>query len=185
MSSTCCRRDGALRQRCGVAAVCRMPSSSHRSPFVKLSSSCSVVSGRSSLASMGGRVAKACKLGHAIWGQGGSLGAHRAGSFTGSVTGGGTGVGRGATRAGGGRTGSVVGSTSIRRRSGPISPNRSLLSSRAGLCISVQRHPLVGATHHCLFRSPVAAFSGSAATADESLRCPSAAPLVAVITCRV
>ena len=47
--------------------------------------------------------------------------------------------------------------------------------SRAGLCISGHRHPLVGATHHCLFRSPVAAFSGSAATADESPWCPSAA----------
>ena len=30
------------------------------------------------------------------------------------------------------------------------------------LCISGHRHPLGGATHHCLFRSPVAAFSGSA-----------------------
>jgi len=109
----------------------------------------------------------------------------RAGSFTGSVTGAGTGVGRGAGRAGGGRTGSVVGNTSIRRRSGPISPIGH--SSRVVLvCVSAGTDtPLVGATHHCLFRSPVAAFSGSAATADESPRCPSAAPLVAVITCRV
>jgi len=44
-----------------------------------------------------------------------------------------------------------------------------------GLCISGHRHPLVGATHYCFFRSPVAVFFGSAAIADESPWCPSAA----------